>query len=149
MAFEEIERLAAAVAINALPSTGLRISTRRAPSGRGKEGQNDRRFIVVQIGAVLARRLKLIGEKSALRIMFGTGEDAGKIGLTVDQTAGRFKAHCNKAGAWLTNINAKTAAGLFALEFPAFCVIEPPVLAPDGQPPIVTFDASPEMLAAD
>lgn len=82
-------------------------------------------------------------------MLFGTGEDAGKIMVAVDQALGKFTAKRSKKGHYALTINAASAEGLFALEFPAFTVAEVECFHPQGLPPHCVFAASAEMLAAD
>ena len=69
--------------------------------------------------------------------------------LCVDQERGKFKAARKGDGAYSLSINGASAEGLFALEFPAFTVETAEVVRPPNLPPVATFTASPEMLAAD
>ena len=147
MGFAEIECLGAAVPLDALPRDGLLVTTRAAPYKPGRVGPVAR-YIVVRIGVGLAAKLKLLGQTSAARLLFGNGDDAGKIALTVDQ-AGRFAAKRRKDGSWTITINAASAEGLFSTDFPAFCVIEPEVIALAGKAPFVKFEASAAMMAVD
>lgn len=145
MAFEEIECLNQTMPLDALPRDGLRFKARKLGSRKAPGEFN--RYIAVTIGAGLAAKLHLAGDKSALRLLFGTGDDAGKIGLTVDKAAGRFAVKRQKSGTWGFTINAATAEGLFALEFEPFCV-EPEVVAVAGKPSFATAQVTPAMLAA-
>lgn len=67
--------------------------------------------------------------------------------IAPDQDKGQFPAKRDKAGRYRLSIGGASADGLFALDFPAFCVIEPPVVRAPGCPPACTFDCSAEMLA--
>lgn len=85
-----------------------------------------------------------------LRLLFGTGEDAGKVRVSPDQAGGLFTAKRDKRGNYALTINEATAEGLFALDFPAFTEerIEP--LRPqNGQPPFFVFHPSAAMLKVE
>ena len=144
MAFDDIERVAAAPAQVAIPHDGLRVSS-RAAAARGVPT----RYIRIDIGAGLAKALCLHGEQSSLRLRFGSGSDAGKIGLSVDVEDGAFPAKKSAKGIWSLTINAASADGLFALEFPKFTVSEPEIVEKGGKPPMAVFSASEAMLAVE
>lgn len=146
MAFEEIDCVNQLMPLDAVPRDGVRFRARKVGS-RHKSGEF-KRYIELTIGKGLAAKLHLQGERSALRLMFGTGEDVGKIALTVDKSAGKFAVKARKNGTWVATINAATAEGLFALEFPAFCV-EAELASLTGKPSFATCTVTPEMLAVD
>lgn len=144
MAFEEIERVGPVTGLNAVPPDGLRVSARRL-GGRG--GGGEVRYIKLDLGAQLARRLSLTQERHNLKLAFGTGEDAGKIMLSVDNADGRFVAARNKHGSYAATINAASADGLFSLSFPTFAVLDVSVSpSANGNPPRCVFKASTQML---
>lgn len=108
------------------------------------------RYIQLSIGANLAKAIALTQDAHQLRLLFGTGADAGKIMVSVDNTAGRFRAARGKAGHYTATINAATADGLFALEFPAFTVAGVEAVRPvNGKPPHFVFKASADMLSVE
>ncbi len=144
MAFEEIDCVSPVMPLDGVPRDGIRFLPRKLGSRRNP-GEFTR-YIELTIGKGLATRLHLQGERSAMRLLFGTGEDAGKIAMTVDRTAGKFVVKARKNGTWTVTINAATADGLFALDFPAFCV-EPELAALPGKPTFATCQVSPQMLA--
>lgn len=112
-------------------------------------GEGATRYIRVQIGAVLAKKLCLQGDLTRLRLQFGTGSDAGKIAASVDVTNGGFEAKKDKQGRYALTINQRTADGLFALDFPAFTVSPVDVIEKDRTPPVAVFTASDAMLAVE
>jgi hypothetical protein len=147
MAWETIEAVkpqsASAVAC---PDDGVKVTSRSL----GTRGGGVARYISLTIGAKLARGIALGAPEHKLRLMFGTGDDAGKIAVSVDQEAGRFLAKRNKRGGYALTINAATAEGLFSLTFPAFTVSRCEAIRPtNGQPPRFVFKASAEMLKVD
>lgn len=91
----------------------------------------------------------LCGEETQLSLKFGTGKDAGMVAMSVNVTGGQFPARKSKAGVWKATINAPSADGLFALDFPPFTVSPVDVLVAEGKCPMAVFKASPEMLAVD
>lgn len=70
------------------------------------------------------------------------------IGLSVDAQAGGFRARRAKDGGYVMTINAASAEGLFALDFPAF-VAEASVTHVQNKPPMAVFRASAAMLEAE
>lgn len=149
MAWSEIECVKPVAGLDAVSDTGVRVKARKFKRRNGAFAY----WIELTLGRSLAKALKLPGElgnrdQAAVRLMFGMGEDAGKIGITCDVTQGKFMAKRSaKRGTWSIAIGAASCDGLFALEFPTFAVDQAAVLAPAGKPPIATFAASPEMLA--
>lgn len=143
MAFEEIEWIGQPVAIDALSPNGVRVRPRAFKTKHGTK-----HWIEINLGKSLATKLSLLGDESGLRLMVGTGEDAGKLSLTPDQ-GGRFKAKRCKSGSYRVAINAASAEGLFALGFDAFAVIDVEVLAPPGKGKFAVFAISEAMLAAE
>lgn len=143
MPFETIERVGPAKP-TLVPASGVRVSS-RAAAAHGKAS----RYLVVQIGAGLAQEMVLRGEETKLNLQFGTGKDAGMIGMSVDVTAGQFIAKKSKSGFWKTTINGASAEGLFALDVPEFTVSPVRVLFEQGKCPMAVFKASDEMLAVE
>lgn len=90
------------------------------------------------------------GDQAAVRLLFGSGGDAGKIAISVDHDTGNFIARRDKVGRWVLTINAASADGLFALDFPAFTVPHVEAVRPEnGQPRRAVFKASDAMLAVE
>ncbi len=138
MAWESIENVKPASTKANVPAHGVTVATRRA--------MNDVRFIVIKIGADLARAAKIAQPEQVVRLMFGTGADAGKIACAVDMGGG-FRARRQKNGCYQLTINRAAADGLFSLDFPTFTVDRCEAVRPEnGQPPMFTFKASPAML---
>lgn len=83
-------------------------------------------------------------------MLFGTGSDAGKIMISVDNTAGNFAAKRSKSGCYSVTINELSAKDLFALDFPEFCEAKIDAIRPEnGKPPQFVFKATKEMLAVE
>ena len=144
MAFEEVEFIGPAP-IDAVPNGGIRVKPRTFKSKHGVK-----HWIEITIGEHLSRKICLSKPKHGMRVLFGTGEDAGKIAVAVDDEKGRFSAKKAKSsGRYVLSIGAASAEGLFALEFPVFAVLDPLVFCKDGSPPSFTFAASAEMLAIE
>lgn len=147
MAFEEIECVKpAGAAVIACPADGVRLT---APKITRKTGHIVQ-FIRLTIGAKLARGIALTQDSHGLRLMFGTGADAGMVIVSVDNSAGKFRAKRAKSGGYALTINAGTAEGLFALQFPPFNVSPVEAIRPEnGKPPHFSFRASAEMLKCE
>jgi len=126
------------------PSGGVQVSARKLGSRNGREV----RYIRLQIGAQLAKAVSLVAETQKVLLLFGSGEDAGKVRVAVPPTGGGFTAKRDKAGNYAVTVNAATAEGLFALDFPSFrqerCE---PVRPTNGQSPHFVFMASKAMLS--
>lgn len=144
MAFIDLENIRPVTGLDACPRDGLRVWPRKFTAQRGL-----RRWIQIMIGRGLAAKLALTKEQQNLRVLFGTGADAGQLLISADQEAGKFLAKRDKQGRYSLSINQATAAGLFGLEFPGFVVIAPPVLRAPGCPPSVEIAVPAEMLAVD
>lgn len=142
MAFTDIENMKSVLGLEATPPLGLRVRPRKFAAKMGL-----RRWIQILVGKDLASKLALTRPEQMVRLLFGSGDDAGTLLLSADQAAGKFQAHRDKQGRYSLKINAATAEGLFALEFTEFSVIEPEVLRAPGCAPSVCFAASAEMLA--
>ncbi|RDV06406.1 hypothetical protein DXH95_02985 [Sphingorhabdus pulchriflava] len=119
-------------------------------SARPKWGGGAAQYIRLQIGRDLARKISLSQAAHRVRLLFGTGSDAGKLQLSVDNEAGNFAVKRNKSGGYSLTINSQTADGLFSLQFPAFAVERCEAIRPEnGKPPHFVFNASDEMLRVD
>jgi len=147
MAFEDIEAVNPAKAgPSILPPHGVAVSARKLGTRNGVTVQ----YIKLLIGPKLAEAVSLVKDECNMRLAFGTGDDAGLIQVTIDNTKGAFLAKRQKSGAYALTINAATADGLFSLDFPRFACERLEALRPSvGQPPHFVFRASEAMLAAD
>jgi hypothetical protein len=148
MAWETIERAKPAyVPQSACPCDGVAVSVRRMGGGSRRTPV---RYIVIKVGKALARSARFTQKPQNVRLMFGSGTDAGKVAVVIDQNAGKFVAKEQKNGDWMITMSARDAAGRFSLDFPAFDVKGIEAIRPEnGQPPMFTFRASKEMLAVD
>lgn len=144
MPFETLENLQAATA-DAIPEDGVKIGT-RAALGRGKYAT---RYIKIQIGAKLAKKLVLTGESVPVEVAFGSGSDTGKIRVSVDVKNGQFTAKRDKSSRYSFTINRKTADGLFSVNFPAFTITDIEPEYDPGKPPAMIIEASEEMLKVE
>ncbi|MBV8973180.1 MAG: hypothetical protein JO290_12915 [Sphingomonadaceae bacterium] len=104
MAWEEIERTTA-VPKPKVPGHGVAVSTRKAPKGVGPG------YIAIKVGDDLARSAKFGPSPQRVRLMFGTGTDAGKIAVSVDDATGRFVAKRNKRGGGLAADHRRSRCG--------------------------------------
>lgn len=149
MPFEDIEYAGTPAASKTIvPECGVAVSNRIAPhKAKGKDPAAPRRFITVGIGGKLARGIGLTQDEHKLRLSFGTGADAGKVRVSVDNLHGKFKTKRNKQGNYLLTINAATADGLFSTDFPTFTVTACEAVAPEaGGQRYFVFVASAAML---
>lgn len=147
MAFEEIACVSPAKAGGKKsPPNGVAVTARKLGTRSGKQIH----YIRIEIGAVLARGIALTQDNHRLRLLFGTGSDAGKVQVSVDNAAGKFAAKRTRSGSYVITINAATADGRFALTFDPFtdgpCE---PIRPQNGQPPHFVFKASAGMLAVE
>lgn len=127
-----------------VPEQGVLVSTRRLKTRLGKEVS----YIRIAIGAKLAKGISLVQPAVNVRLLFGTGSDAGFVQVSVDNTTGKFAAKRTRKGDYVLTINEATANGLFALAFEAFTVAPIEAIRPvNGQPPHFVFKASAQMLA--
>lgn len=145
MSFEEITPHVEAK--HGIPADGIMITARRLML----RNKSFTQYIKISIGSGLALRLSLKLEQHRVRLLFGTGPDAGKIKLSVDNEAGKFRAKRRKnAGNYIVTLSADTADGLFALDFPAHIIPHVEAIRPEnGQPVHCIFKASAAMLAVD
>ena len=149
MAWDAIENKKPVNPNVAVPDMGVRIAARALNVIRGG-APGATRYIRLTLGAGLAKKLSLLTDTVGVRLLFGTGGDAGKIAISVDATTGNFQAKRDKVGRYALTINAATARGRFALEFPAFNVTNVEAVRPEnGQPPRAVIRVSPAMLAVD
>lgn len=146
MPFEPIENVTARPVSPRVPEDGIRI-TARAVARRG--GGEEVRFIRLEIGKMLAKELAIVGDATSLALAFGSGNDAGKMRLAVDFTQGTFPATRNKLGGYGLSINARSADGLFALDFPPAILAGIRVSVAAGKAPWAVFDLPEAILAVD
>ena len=140
MAWEEIENVRP-LPLDAVSPEGVRVRV-RAFKARGVPF----RRIELTIGDRLARKLSLTLPEHMMKVLIGTGEEAGKMLLAPDQERGKFMARRQKTGRYAMSISDKSAEGLFSLDFPAFVVVEVPVTRAPNCPPAASFALSEAML---
>jgi hypothetical protein len=147
MAFEDIDFLGTASVLTVtVPVLGVRVAARSV----GQKGGGLARFIRVTIGAKIASAIGLKNDLHQLKVAFGTGPDAGKIAVWPASEGGQFRAKRDKQNRYAFTINAQTADGMFALQFPAFvCDGLAPIRPHEGSPVKLVFEASKLMLDAD
>lgn len=147
MAFEMIECLnAAKPPASKVPPAGIQAGVRKLGSRAGKEV----RYIRLQIGAQLAKAVSLTAETQKILLLFGSGEDAGKVRVAVPATGGAFAAKRDKSGCYVVTINTASAEGLFSLTFETFRIERcEPIRPTNGQSPHFVFQASGDMLAVE
>jgi hypothetical protein len=95
-------------------SAGARVRWRKLKRKHG-EGYSEYAYIVV--GAKAATALALKSEKHGLSVMFGTGEEAGKLAITVDNEKGGFIAKRTNGGDYSFTMSSETVAGKMKAAF--------------------------------
>jgi hypothetical protein len=145
MPFEVIENCNTQAVPTGVVPDGIRVQPRAVSRRKG----GTTKFIKVTVGTALARKLVWREESHRIDLAFGAGKDAGKIRASINVSGGQFLAKRDRHGRYAFTINAATAEGLFALDFPAFdlAAIEP--VSEIGKPPALVLKASDEMLATD
>lgn len=76
MGWETIDNVKPKYTKTDVPAHGIVVGTRSALHGK--------RYITIRIGAALAQGVRITRETQAVRLMFGSGIDAGKVGVSVD-----------------------------------------------------------------
>jgi hypothetical protein len=145
MPFELLENVSAAPAAPRVPDDGIRFTARQVGK---RDGSGSTSYLRLQIGKALAKELAIVGEDTALALAFGSGSDMGKMRLGVDFSAGTFPAKRDRSGCYGLSINARTAEGLFALDFAPVTVTGIKVSVAAGKAPWAVFDL-PEAILAD
>lgn len=146
MAFEDITPIGKpATSKRTVPPKGVAIMARRLGLRHGGIA----RYIAVTVGPELARGISLTQPEHRVRLLIGSGGDAGKVQVSVDNAGGKFRAKRAKSGCYQITINAATADGRFALEFPAFTETCEAIRPQNGQPPHFVFHPSAAMLAVE
>lgn len=145
MPFETIDNLKALSAQLTVFPDGVRVQARTLK----KRGGGKTHFIKVTVGAQLARKLVWRDEAVRIDLAFGTGRDAGKVRASVNLSAGQFVAKRDRQGRYVFTINAASAEGLFALEFPDFDIPSLEPVSAVGAPPALIFAVNEAMLAID
>lgn len=147
MAFEDIDPVTPKKYVpSKVPPDGVAVTARKLRPRGGKEVH----YIRIAIGAKLAKAISLVQETCNLRLLFGTGSDAGLIRVSVDMATGKFVAKRTSKGDYVLTVNEATASGRFALSFAPFTRSPVEALRPvTGQPPHFVFKATAEMLAAE
>lgn len=144
MPFDTIENCKSQAIASVVPPAGVLVQARKL---KRRDGNGYARYIKIQIGKELARKLVLQAEKEPMVLAAGTGRDAGDLRLQVDHGQGDFIAKRDKRGQYSLTINERSAEGLFALEFPAFSRREIEPVHARGEAPALVFAASESMLA--
>jgi hypothetical protein len=145
MPFETIDNLKAVSAQIGVFPDGVRVQARKMKGNKGSHYS----YIKVTVGPRLAAKLVWRDESQRIDLAFGTGKDAGKIRASVNQSSGQFVAKRDKSGRYVFTINAATAEGLFALDFPTFDIEQIEPVCEMNVPPALVFKASDAMLAVD
>lgn len=115
MAFDTIAYVGPVKSTVTLPDNGVKVWSRHITRKTGTKV----RFINIQIGAGLAKKLAMHRDAHSMQVQLGRDNDAGKIALMLDMTGG-FVAKKAKSGAYTLTINELSAQKRFALMFDAF-----------------------------
>jgi hypothetical protein len=147
MPFEMIENLAPPKVNAVVPPDGLAVKA----CTMSRKGGGSTSYIRLALGARLSKRLGFHQPTHGVQLLFGTGKDAGKVCVSVNNAGAQFTVTRNKRnGYYVLTINRRTADGLFAENFPPFSITHLEVIGPDnGQPKHTVFPASPEMLKVE
>lgn len=89
-------------------SAGARIRWRKL---KRKHGEGYSEYAYVTIGSKAALALALKSEKHGLAVMFGSGEEAGKLAITVDNEKGKFVIKRTNGGDYTFTLSSDTVAG--------------------------------------
>lgn len=149
MSFEVIENMNPSPAKEVTPVDGLRIYARTAPARKGSTKPGTY-YMTVQLGLGLARRLAFHKDQHNVQILLGTGRDAGKMQIALDQTAGQFYARKRKIGQYCVTIKGASMDGLFARAFPPLIIAHVETVKSEASGQVCcTFPVSPEMLRVE
>ncbi len=97
---------------------GAKISARKLGRKAKGGGVNEVRYIQITLGRKLASGMSLMQETHRLTLQFGTGNDAGKLALSVDNSSGEFPVKRDAQRRYRLSLNAATVADWLKLEFP-------------------------------
>lgn len=142
MGWEVIENVKPSGKPDAVPPAGVRVASRGCLGGK--------RYIALIVGRDLARSMGMAVEHYPVRLMFGSGSDAGKIAVALgpdNDRSGGFRAKLQKSGNYLITISQASAEGLLSVNFPELRETRCEVIRPEnGGPRMFIFRASKEML---
>lgn len=102
------------------PKPGASSLAKDAVKVVARAAMKNSRFIIMKIGETAAQRGSFRAEKHKCHVMIGSGEDAGKLAIVLDDSAGKFEAKRKKDGRYELTIRASAAEGKFNLTFPPF-----------------------------
>ena len=144
MPFDLIDNPSPASLKNSLPPDGVSISPRSIMTRAGGRAC----YIRIEIGLDLARELFFIHPDQRVALGLGYGPHKGCLGISVDAN-GQFVARkAKKRPTYVVTIGAAAAAGLFALDFPAFAVTNVKCWTEIGKPPVAIIKLTDAMLDA-
>lgn len=147
MPFSAIENLRPVTSTSqSCPIDGVAIRA-RAMTARG--GKSVSRYLQINIGAMLAERLCLRGDRVRVAISVGDGNDQGKLGIAVNATEGGFVAKRAKSGNWAVTINQPSCEGLFSLDVPPHTRAGVKVVEAIRMPPMAVFEPDPALFAVE
>lgn len=120
MAWESIARVSRKnhTASDSLPADGVRVSMRSTRSRSSKTVHN---YVVIRVGAALAGKL-MFAKEQPVRLMMGTGDDAGQLAVVIDPAAKFLARQQPKAPEWWITIPPVEAAERFSFPLETFTV---------------------------
>ncbi len=120
-------------------SSGVRIQGRQMKS---RINGNVSKYIQITLGKQLASSLIMTMPHHNLILQFGTGEDAGKLAITLDNQQGQYPSKRSKNGQYSVSIPAAVAQGRMLLEFNTIYQSEVTMLRAENKPRILILDIS-------
>jgi hypothetical protein len=125
-------------------SSGVKVASRKM--NVSKNGKAGAEYIQLTIGQKLAAGLHLSLDHHKLALMFGNGDEFGKMAMTVDNEKGMFSAKRNKKGQYLLSISKETAAGILLMGFETFYREKAELIKIDPAKPVFAiFDIEPAL----
>ena len=139
MAWAKIDNPKPNYSVASVPPMSVKVKAREAP----KRGN---RYIQIAVGYALCDKARLLQKEHRVHILVGSGADAGKVAITLDDATGKFKAKRRADGRYEVVVSNLAAAGKFSTTFPPFMQPGSVQMIPGG-PPVVVFDAPADFLA--
>lgn len=111
-------------------------------------GGGTTRYVSIAVGSKLADQARFIAKEHRCHILLGSGADAGKAALQMDDQAGKFIAKRKAAGHYELTIKAGAAqTASISLEFPPFERGASVQRIDPAQAPVIMFDIAPDFVA--
>ena len=130
--------------VTLVPPDGVHVSCRQLKF-KARKGGGERqahRFAVIRIGATVARKAGLAGDKHRVNVLLGEGLERHRCGIALDDKGGEFAVRRRASGDFQLTITERAAAGTLRLDVPAFTAKGDLVPITEGRPPCIMFDLS-------